>query len=645
MRFYRLGDVPAGLHYDEAFNGLDALALVDIPLTDWPIFFNDNYGREPLFIWLSGLAHALFGPSIWTARFISALSGVLLIPATAWLGWQIAPLLRVGNRQQFALWSAAAILALLWSQIFARFGIRATLFVLVETMLWAAVWRAWQRRPPAVGAWVIAGVLAGLSFYTYLPARLLPLVFLLLLVAAYLQDRTRLQRHLSGLLSCALATFLVALPLGIYFLQNPLAFSTRTGQATTGIEREDVIANLWGTLAMFMLSGDHDLVSNLPFRPVLDPILALPFLIGIGLALRRCWQSGRVFLLVGGGTMLLPTVLSDYAPNFIRAIGALPFIALLVAYGAEGFVSFIGLLSGLRVLRAAQSLVWTILAVSVALTNWTYFGVWQSSPAQFYGWAVGFNQLARHIDANEETRVYISPRDPAHPNPAAPPHPAANYLLPAEGVDPQYHDERSCVRVALAAPARYVSLTGGDRSQSLRIDSYYADVAPPSTIISDSAGRPWATEIKKARDTPVAFPMMRPYNVELADGIALSGYRLSAEELQADQSLNVRLFWRVHRTPTADYTLFLHLLHVKGDGSLEQLVGFDGPPGKGACPMTEWLPGEMVIHDVETVLPAVVPPGNLFLAIGFYMPSDMRRMPVALSADDHILIGPLSRSP
>ncbi len=85
MRFYRLGDFPGGLHYDEALNGLDALSLVSVPLTDWPVFFDQNNGREPLLIWLSSIVHVLFGPSMWTVRFISACSGVLLVPALACL--------------------------------------------------------------------------------------------------------------------------------------------------------------------------------------------------------------------------------------------------------------------------------------------------------------------------------------------------------------------------------------------------------------------------------------------------------------------------------------------------------------------------------------------------------------------------------
>lgn len=51
MRFYLLDSVPVGLHYNESFNGLDALSLLDRPITEWPVFFNGNFGREPLFIW------------------------------------------------------------------------------------------------------------------------------------------------------------------------------------------------------------------------------------------------------------------------------------------------------------------------------------------------------------------------------------------------------------------------------------------------------------------------------------------------------------------------------------------------------------------------------------------------------------------
>lgn len=645
MRFYRLDTVPVGLHYDEAFNGLDALSLLEKPLKKWPVFFNGNYGREPLFIWISSFAHSFFGPAVWTARFVSALSGVLTIPAMAWLGWQLAPTFNVRNRQLFSLWCPAAVLALMWSQIFARYGIRASLFVLLETLLFAAAWRAWQRRPLATGAWVFTGFLTGLSFYTYLPARLLPIVVVPLLVAAYLQDRKRLLWLLPGLLCGVTAAILVSTPLGIYFLQNPVAFSTRIGQVTTGFEVKQILLNLLDALGLFALSGDQNPLNNLPSRPALDLFLALLFLFGLGLALYKGWKLSRMFLLVGLGTFLLPTIFSDWAPNFQRAIGVLPFVGLLVALGADGIVRLIGRLYGADSLKPAVALVWALLAASIVQTNWTYFYEWNSLPEQFYRWTAGYGQLARHISLEDQGRIYISPRDPTHSYPAAIPHPSGDYLLKAMGVDAQYHDDRYCIRVALSESARYFTLVGGEDRNRLRIESYYPDSMPPQQVVFDSSGITWATEFKKATDKSAIFSEMQAYNVEMADGVSFRGYSLSSEEAVAGQPLGVRLYWHVTRTPSADYTLFFHLLNDDREGTLEKLAVFDRPPGNGTCPMSEWLPGEMVIDHVEAVLPEVLPPGNLFLSLGFYTPLDGGRMLVSGADESQILIGPLNQAP
>ena len=641
MRFYRLGDFPDGLHYDEALNGLDALSLASIPLTDWPMFFDQNNGREPLFIWLSSIVHVLFGPSMWAVRFISACSGVLLVPALAWLAWQVAPFLSVRNRQLFALWCATAFLGLLWGQMSARIGVRANLFVLLETVLLAVMWKNWQHKPPALITWILTGTLMGLSFYSYLPARLLPLIFVLLLGTVWLQERPRVSGHLPGLLCSLVVALLIVSPLGIYFLQNPLSFSTRIGQVTTGIARQDVFDNLGAVLGMFLFSGDASSIFNLPSRPVLDPFLALPFLIGLGLALQKFWELGRLFLLAGLGVMLLPTVLSDHAPHFLRAIGALPFTALLIAYGAESLAGYAALFQEGRLYRPALAVGWVILCGAIALTGWTYFGVLNSSARMFYAWTVGYSQIARYIDDANETRVYISPRDANSPYTGARPHPSADYLLMVRGITPQYHDERTCLRVALKDSAQYFSLVRMADPHPLRLDSYFPDTTPPRPTVFDNSGKYWATEFRKEEGEPVVFPEMRPFHAKLADGIDLHGYRLAPENLQPEQLLNVRFFWHVKRTPSQDYTLFLHLLHANEEGFFEQLAGFDHPPGNGACPMTEWLPGEMIVHEAELLVPTNLPLGDLFLAVGFYTPSNGWRMPVSLSADDHVLIGPL----
>ncbi len=77
LRLVALDRWPPGLYHDEAFNGLDALRVLQ---GDTPIFFTANNGREPLFIYLQALSVALFGRSPGALRLVSAIVGTLTIP-------------------------------------------------------------------------------------------------------------------------------------------------------------------------------------------------------------------------------------------------------------------------------------------------------------------------------------------------------------------------------------------------------------------------------------------------------------------------------------------------------------------------------------------------------------------------------------
>ena len=58
LRFRNLGQIPPGLHFDEAANGMDGLNVWKGQLH---IFFPANNGREPLFLYLVAGAVRLFG--------------------------------------------------------------------------------------------------------------------------------------------------------------------------------------------------------------------------------------------------------------------------------------------------------------------------------------------------------------------------------------------------------------------------------------------------------------------------------------------------------------------------------------------------------------------------------------------------------
>jgi 4-amino-4-deoxy-L-arabinose transferase-like glycosyltransferase len=105
LRLWQLDTLPPGLYHDEAYNGLDALSLVqgktfpqfyegwelyaqdahgDKPPepTRFPIFFEGNYGREPLHVYLMALSIWLFGATPFAIRFVPAISGVLAVLLT-----------------------------------------------------------------------------------------------------------------------------------------------------------------------------------------------------------------------------------------------------------------------------------------------------------------------------------------------------------------------------------------------------------------------------------------------------------------------------------------------------------------------------------------------------------------------------------
>ena len=185
LRFYELGAWPPGLYHDEAYNGLDALRVL---AGDRPLYFAANHGREPLFIYLVSLSVDWLGRSVYAVRFPSAIIGTLLIPAAYWMAREL-----FGRR--VGLLTAALAAITLWPLHLSLISFRAgSLPLFIALSIGAGVHayrsgRAWH--------WIVAGILYGLSFYTYLASRFTPIALLLLLVLVLIMRRDkRLWRNL-----------------------------------------------------------------------------------------------------------------------------------------------------------------------------------------------------------------------------------------------------------------------------------------------------------------------------------------------------------------------------------------------------------------------------------------------------------------
>ena len=400
LRLWRLDQLPPGLWYDEAVNGVDIRMVLSG--RGFPVYFAANNGREPLFIYLQALSTALLGPTPYALRIVAAIAGILTVAAVYWCGRIL-----FGSKPQAArptrniallerwgpLLAAAALAVSYWHLSLSRLGLRAVLLPLTSTLAVGFFWKAWTGG--RFRDYAIVGVCVAAALYSYLAARVLPVVLVAFVmleaaIAAYANlrhasaptARQPWRRSLAGLALLAGVAGILFLPLAVAIWGGAAAVD-RSNQVSifTGVPLGEGLrhagANLLLTLRAFYDRGDLNLRHNLPGRPANDILLAALFTAGWLTALWRIREPRFRLLLIWFGVVLLPTVLSTEAPHSLRGSGVLPPLALLCGLGATTLVSAFPRISRRQV--AAPLLLLAVLVVSGGLTARDYFGRWAQS--------------------------------------------------------------------------------------------------------------------------------------------------------------------------------------------------------------------------------------------------------------------------
>src|SRR6266536_6574324 len=128
MRFYQLGQLPPGLHPDEAANGLDIFRMLEHH--DFRPLYNTNGPREALFFYFQAIFVAIMGNTILALRVAPALLGSLGV-FTTYL-WA-----RSWFTKRTALVASFIMAVLPWSVTLSRDGFRASMTPLFVTLtLW-----------------------------------------------------------------------------------------------------------------------------------------------------------------------------------------------------------------------------------------------------------------------------------------------------------------------------------------------------------------------------------------------------------------------------------------------------------------------------------------------------------------------------
>lgn len=592
LRFGGLGHIPAGLYRDEAFNGLDALNVLRGEHT---LYFAANNGREPIFIYLVALAVGALGRSPLALRVPAALVSLLTIPATYLMARELF------NRR-VGLLSAAILAVTLWHVHLAHVGLRPVLLPLFMALI---VWQAARGvRTKSARHWIAAGALYGLSFYTYLAVRVTPLVIGALALYVWLtrpQDRAAVLR---AALPFTVAALVVVAPLAVYALGHWDIVMGRSGQVTVfspAIGGSDpwltLARNVLSALGMFVWRGDFIARHNLPYRPVFDPAMSVFFVAGVVTALVRARRNAACALaLIWAGVMLLPTILAEDTPHFLRSVGVLPVVVVFPAIALDQLSNFKFRISNFKSCCVPWKfemgyLTLPLLAGSLAFTGYDYFVRYARDESVRFWFDDAGAQLAAEINrftgAGWTGGEWIAPDHAPAPDRRVfldhglwqgsvntqflTPHHSALTLIKTGGELPPpstgptllllwpYEDWRRDLALLPRQSVREFregALSKGDRDPE-PIVTYLVVQAEPYSRLS----------------TPIA---------QFRNGVQLVSAQI--------EDKRVRLMWYTPQRLDTDCVVFVH---AQRDGVL--VAQHDGDPANGLYPTSQWEPGDVVV--------------------------------------------------
>lgn len=319
FRLAHFSTVPEGINHDAAWYGLYAIHITQG--AEYTPYISAAWGRETLFMYVVAPFVWLFGNTPEALQAASALCGIAaLLPLYAWV--------RVMFGAEPALVALAFLAVSGWHLVFSRVGWRVITVPPFEILALHGAWRATQRRWRR--DWILLGVGAALSIYTYNAARVVPF-----LCATYFfvffPWRSPWRSYLRGGILALVTFILVGAPMLWYAATRFEQFQGRADYLT--LERQaagGIWGNLWTAATIFNYAGNgNDFFVR---EPLLGPMAGVLFLLGLATLLSRLGQQQSRFILLGLAISLVPGILA--VPNGNRCITALPFVCVLIAFGA-----------------------------------------------------------------------------------------------------------------------------------------------------------------------------------------------------------------------------------------------------------------------------------------------------------------------
>jgi len=411
LRFRELTTEPPGLYYDEAINGLDAISLLHED--PFQIFFTtEGHPREPLYVYMNAAAIGIAGQTKFALRGTSAVIGVITVLLLFLF------IKEATGETQLALLSAFCLAVMRWHVHFSRLSFRT---ILTPAIILALFWMLFKaRRTRNFFHYSLAGFFLGLGFYSYLSFRFVPLLVLGFFLLWHWQERLSIQKEFTRILLFVIVALVVFLPLLIDYAINPFHFFGRMKEVTLfgegflpGLVK--VGENIWKIALMFSIKGAHEIRHNIPYMPVFDPVASLFLLVGI------CTAAAHIrrhvffpFILMWLVIMLLPSILSQGAPDMLRTLAVTPVLATLLAFG---LIKTVELIPEKKISPFLLRILLVVVLLLCATTEVRRYHKWEQHPEVWGKLTAHFYELAEKAahPAFGDVTIYVDERIYIHP--------------------------------------------------------------------------------------------------------------------------------------------------------------------------------------------------------------------------------------
>jgi len=640
LRLAWLRDVPPGVRFDELVN----VKMADhIYAGEWPIYFQEAWGHEPLYHYFHALGMSLLGKTVLGVRVASILSGVLGV-FTAYLAFReiLGP--------DVASVSGVLLATSFWSLMYSRVGLR---HISLPPWVGLAAYSFWRGlRTPVekqVQGWswfALGGASVGASLYTYFAGRVVPVLFLAFTVYLLLFQRPRLRGRWVGVASFFILPAIMILPMLLYLRQYPV-LEQRLGQvggdllsALQAGDTAPLLRAVWGTLKMFSFQGDPEWLYNISGRPVFDPLSSIPFLGGILLCLWHWREPRHTFMLLWLVVGIAPAMLSWPAGSLGHTIVAQP---VAFAFPALALAVFWRQFREPPWFRATtRALAVFVIAAFVSTNLYDYYWRWPRFLEVRREYQAPITAVARYLEQHPTIQS------------ACVSAPYVDYWNPWSKMAFDLNFAREDVHVcwfngtkSLILPCESAWVFLPDHLDSSALDGELAALLsaaanPVQTVHKDDIGSTFdlyeledLTPVHRRLDAASVSPAWASAEGAYVEGeteelresltlplrfgnrLSLLGYIYDQSAVPAGERWRVTTYWRVLGGSDDPLSIFVHVL----DQENHVAAGWDG---LDASP-SSWRKDDLLVQVHTLDLPAEMHPGLYRVEVGLYSPVTLER--------------------